>query len=490
MHVLQTALRVVRHVDAEIFLIFGPPQRRDLVDRDRAVDKGLFQLVADEDVQTVAQLVGLGADQARPRDVDGLIELALGDVVENAAGQLADLGRDIVDKGLAAPDQIFIKARDRLVHRVGHAVRAVVVIQLLRLVLHEQGVAALVQRRKDVGDEAVLVIVRRHAHIAAAVMVGKGVLGRHQHQRALPQPFEREEVSAHGLLRGDRHRARHKVLANGLALPDDPREKRHDARLERGEEGVELFDAPALFHVVEAGVVNRRLALVALFHHEPLIADELAETVAEEREIVGLLGLQPGAVGLVRGEIHLIIELGRNVFRPGIVVIKVLHCLLLHVRQPLAVRVQLLDQRAVARRVRKLVKPLSEDRHVLSGLLDALLGCAALHVKADLADAAGIGLDLIEPPGQLFPLLLIRHIIKSFPYAKAPLQGKRSSRKVLAQMPHAAILAQGFSRVAHGAAVQHQTVAEIARPLRRQDFTQLALDLFRLLEVVDQPHPV
>ena len=411
MHVLQTALRVVGHVEPEILPILGVPKRRDLVDRDLAVDKGLFQLVADEDVQTVAQLVSLGADQARPRDIDGLIELALGDVVEDAAGQLADLGRDVVDKGLAAPDQIFVKARDRLVHCVCHAVGAVVVIQLLRLVLHEQGVAALVQRCKDVGDKAVLVIVRRHAHVAAAVMVGKGVLGRHQHQRALPQPLELEEVFRHGLLRGDRHRAGHKVLADGLALFDDPLEKRHDARLERGKERVELFDAPAFFHVVETGVVNRRLALVALFHHEPLIADEFAETVAEERKIVGLFGLQPGAVGLVRGEIHLIVEPGRNVFRFGVVFIEMLHGLFLNGRQPLAVRVQLLDQRAVARRVRQLVKPLAEDRHVLSCRLDALFGRAALHIKADLADAAGIGLDLVKPPGQFFPLLLIRHII-------------------------------------------------------------------------------
>ena len=61
---------------------------------------------------------------------------------------------------------------------------------------------------------------------------------------------------------------------------------------------------------------------------------------------------------------------------------------------------------------------------------------------------------------------------------------------MLTQVTHTALLAQGFPRVADRAAVQHDAVAEIARALRRQDLTQLALDLLRLLEAVHQTEAV
>ena len=149
MDVLKAAVRVVRHVDAEVFFIFRVPQRGDLVDRDIAVYERLLQLVADEDVQAVCQLVGLGADKAGAGDVDGFVQLALAHVGQVAA-YLKQLRIYKVDERLAAAYEVFVEAGDRLVHGVGHGVRGVVGVELLRLVLHEQRVAALVQRGENV----------------------------------------------------------------------------------------------------------------------------------------------------------------------------------------------------------------------------------------------------------------------------------------------------------------------------------------------------
>ena len=107
-----------------------------------------------------------------------------------------------------------------------------------------------------------------------------------------------------------------------------------------------------------------------------------------------------------------------------------LHGLLLHRRQPLAVRVQLLDQSLKALVMGQLVDLLAQHGHILAGLGDALLGRAALHVKAQLADAAPVGVDLIEAGKEFFQLLLIRHIPISFPYSLPRLRGRGTASAV------------------------------------------------------------
>ena len=93
-------------------------------------------------MQAVCQLVGLGADKAGAGDVDGFVQLALAHVGQVAA-YLKQLRIYKVDERLAAAYEVFV-------HGVGHGVRGVVGVEFLRLVLHEQRVAALVQRGENV----------------------------------------------------------------------------------------------------------------------------------------------------------------------------------------------------------------------------------------------------------------------------------------------------------------------------------------------------
>lgn len=58
-------------------------------------------------------------------------------------------------------------------------------VKFLRLVLHEQRVAALMERGEDIGDEIVLIIMRRDAHVPGAEVRGERMLGRHEDERVL-----------------------------------------------------------------------------------------------------------------------------------------------------------------------------------------------------------------------------------------------------------------------------------------------------------------
>ena len=59
-----------------------------------------------------------------------------------------------------------------------------------------------------------------------------------------------------------------------------------------------------------------------------------------------------------------------------------------------------------------------------------------------------------------------------------------------AEVPHTALLAQGLARVADRAAVQNQAVAEIVGALRREQLSQLHLDLHRILEVIHKAEEI
>ena len=143
MHVLQAALRVVRDGDTEIVLIFLIPKRGNFIDRDLAVHERLFQFIADHNVQAVGQLVCVAAVEAWRGGIDSLIKLPFGNVGKRTTAQFLQFRIDKMDECFTAADQIFVEAGNALVHAVRHGVCGVLAVKFLRLVLHEQRVAAL-----------------------------------------------------------------------------------------------------------------------------------------------------------------------------------------------------------------------------------------------------------------------------------------------------------------------------------------------------------
>ena len=137
MAVLQHAVLVVRHVDAEVFLVKAVPLAWQVVYLELAVYHALFELVAHHDVQAVGDLVGLGADEGRLRLIDGAVEF-LRRVAAQLGEQLAELREHEACEGARAAEQIFIEAALALVdahgdtaveHRIGEIIRAAGVIE-------------------------------------------------------------------------------------------------------------------------------------------------------------------------------------------------------------------------------------------------------------------------------------------------------------------------------------------------------------------------
>ena len=206
------------------------------------------------------------------------------------------------------------------------------------------------------------------AHVLRAVAVGEGVLGGHQHQRALPQALQPQKIAGEGLLLGDRHGSGEEVLPDGLALGDDALHQRHDARLQCGKERVQLFLAAALLVVIQAGVVVGGGLLVPQIDGAAGAVDHRGEAVPEEGEVAVLLGGEPRAVGLVAGGIQLEGERRREVLGASVVLPQALDEPALHRREPLTVLVELAHQALVLLGVGKLVQLPSEHGDVLPGL--------------------------------------------------------------------------------------------------------------------------
>ena len=109
MAVLQNAVLVVRHVDAEVLLVKSVPFARQVVYLEFAVHHALFQLIAHHDVQAVGDLVGLGADERGLGLVDSTIEF-LRRVARERGEELAELRENKTREGAGAAEQVLIEA--------------------------------------------------------------------------------------------------------------------------------------------------------------------------------------------------------------------------------------------------------------------------------------------------------------------------------------------------------------------------------------------
>ena len=294
-------------------------------------------------------------------------------------------------------------------HGVGHAAGGVLPPELLRLVLHEEGVAALVEGGEDVGDEVVLKVVGGDPDIVGAELRGEGVLRGHEDEGALAEALRLQQVVGEALLLRDGAGPGEEILPDGLALRLDAAHQGHDPLLQGAEEGVHLGLAAALLGVVQAGVVVGRGLLVPEINGLAGEIHHFRQGIPEEGEVRGLLGREPLAVGPVGGHGPGVVKLLRQVLLLLIALPEVLHGLALGEAQALAVRVELPHQGGILRGVGQGVDVLSQQGHVVPRLLHALLRGAALHVEVQLADGPAVGLRLVQDGGEPLPFLLIRH---------------------------------------------------------------------------------
>ena len=399
MHVLQTPFGVVRHVHTEIRLVPLVPGGGNVLDRKIAVDERFFQFVADHHVDRVGQLVGLAAVQSRLRRVDGKIEFLFRNVGESPAADLLDQRIEVVYERRAPPDIVFIEARDRLVHSGRHIVGDVFGVVFFGLVLHEQGVPALVQSGEDIRDKVVFVVMRRDTDVVRSVVIGEGVLGGREHQRGAAQPFKVEDRAREPLLLFDRNGAGEEIGADRPSLFPDPFDKRQDPLFQGGEKPVELRNTPAGLVVVEQRVVGRGILFVAERDALSRQVDDLFKRRGETREIRRLLRREPRRVGAGFGKTHAVGEGGRNVLLLFVFAPEHLDRALLPVGEPLRIIFEGGQERHVALGVRKGKEAPTERRHIFPRLIHSLFGTGTFEVEVQFADRAIVGVGFVQDLG-------------------------------------------------------------------------------------------
>ena len=121
MRILQTAARVVGNGNAQILVHKTIPKRGDVLGRGLAGKQHALDLVAHHNMQWVGELVRLGADQRRLRDVHGAVERILVHATVDLGRVAAQHFEQRSHKGAAAAHGVLKEAALALVDAHGGA---------------------------------------------------------------------------------------------------------------------------------------------------------------------------------------------------------------------------------------------------------------------------------------------------------------------------------------------------------------------------------
>ena len=297
MRVLQAAARVVGNRNAQVLVHKAVPKCGDILGRGLAGKQHALNLVAHHNVQRVGELVGLGADQRRLRNVHGAVERVLVHVAVDLGRVAAQHLEQRAHKGAAAAHGVLKETALALVDaHGGTALQARARIGGIHAQL-VHGVAGLVDDAEDVGDAIVLVDVRGDARVAHRETLAKRMLGKGERGVVQVQAHKLHQVEAHGALGGLGHMGVQKVGSGLLAALTDGVHERHDRGLDLVAKCVEALGGKTALILVEPHVVR-----VALGVHELglmlKLSDDSVHVGLKARPVVGRLGLVPHGVGL------------------------------------------------------------------------------------------------------------------------------------------------------------------------------------------------
>ena len=297
MRILQAAARVVGNRNAQVLVHKAIPKHGDVLGRGFAGKQHTLNLVAHHNMQRVGELVGLGADQRRLRDVHGAVERVLVHAAVNLGRVTAQHLEQRSHKGATATHGVLKEAALALVDTHGGAA-----LQAGARVsgVHAQlvhGVSRLVDDAVDVGDAIVFVDVCGNARVTHREALAKRVLGKGKRGVVQVQADELHKVEAHGTLGGLGHAGVQKVGSRLLAALADGVNERHDGGLDLVAKRVEALGGKAALVLVEPNIV-----WVALGVHELglmlKLGDDSIYIGFKARPVIGRLGLVPHGVGL------------------------------------------------------------------------------------------------------------------------------------------------------------------------------------------------
>ena len=392
MAVLQHAVLVVRHVDAEIFLVKAVPLARQVVHLEFAVHHTLFELVAHHDVQAVGDLVGLGADEGRLRLIDGAVEF-LRRVAAQLGEQLAELREDEGREGAGAAEQVLIEAALALVdahgnaaveHRVGKLVRAAGIVER---------VAALVDNGEHRGGKILLQIVRRDALVKVRTeRRRKRMLSRGQADIVQIEAHRAHQVVGKlRLLLLGKMAVQHRVIELRLRL--DLLQERHDMLAQRREEFVALRHRQPILILAEPVVIGV-LFRCAVVCEADVGLEDLFKHRLEESKDARLLRAVPDIVGLDKQLLVGDVLVHRDLLHVADVLDEQKHHALLLFVEFRLVRVEEFEQRDGLFTGRELVVLLAQNTHGLAAVRRRALGRGGRAVVKEQAHRVAVGREL------------------------------------------------------------------------------------------------
>ena len=297
MRILQAAVRVVGNGNAQVLVHKAVPKRGDVLGRGLAGKQHALDLVAHHNMQRIGELVGLGADQRRLRDVHGAVERVLVDVAVDLGCVAAQHLEQRSHKGAAATHGVLEEAALALVDAHGGATlkTGARIGRIDAQLIH--GVSRLVDDAVDVGDAVVFVDVRGDARVAHREALAKRVLGKGKRGVVQVHADKLHQVEAHGALGSLGHVGVQKVGSRLLAALADGVHERHDRGLDLIAKRIEALGGKAALVLVEPNVV-----WVALGVHELglmlKLGDDSIHIGLKARPVIGRLGLVPHGIGL------------------------------------------------------------------------------------------------------------------------------------------------------------------------------------------------
>ena len=307
-HILQNAVPVVGHVDAEILVHLFRPALRQVTQLDAAVDDVLLELEAEDDVHAVRHLVRLDADQRRFRLVDSRQEAFELDALERRRERRLDARVEEAPERKAAADEVLPEPALRLVHAERRRRTDRQVRELARDLMLVEPVPVLVHRREE-RPRGVRVVVGRDADVVDPGAGRERMLGLVDAPRSGAMPEEVDYLVVERDLRVDRKIAGQERVVD-LAVAQ-ARDQRHELVADLREDARHLRRLHLRLEVVEQDVVwlVARLIAVDVAHAQ---LDVALEHGKKQLEVRRGLRLEPHRDRFGRGARHLGAKRGRH----------------------------------------------------------------------------------------------------------------------------------------------------------------------------------
>ena len=191
-------------------------------------------------MQTIGQLVGLGADEAGLHLIDGTVELLRRYMAQLLREEFLHLGVDDPHEGAGPADEVLVEPGLALMDAHGDAAGQAGVLQVVPDAQLIQGMAALVEDGVHGGRHIVQVVVGGDADVLVVELQRKGVLRLPQPAVAAVDAHDLHEIVGKSLLPVGRVLQMQEAVVDLRLLPDGP-DQRHDTLPQRVEEGVQLL---------------------------------------------------------------------------------------------------------------------------------------------------------------------------------------------------------------------------------------------------------